>query len=562
MSRVALVTGSSSEQRRAGELCLAPLALYALLFFAFTFPLLARFSTHFFANDGDGLSNVWNLWWVGTAVTRLRTWPWFTAHLHFPHGTTLLGHTLNPFNGFVSILLEPWLGLVRAHNTIVIFAFVFGAYAAFRLALHVSGRYAGSLVAGFVFGFSTYHFAHAEGHLNLVSLEWIPLFLLAWICLLERPSASRATLAAFSLLLVLLCDYYYFFYCVLAGALVLVAEAWHRRDWRFWLRAPLAGRLAAFVGVSALTSGVLVALLLWTDQRDPFMGEHDASQFSLDLLALWIPGGTWRFHELSEAFWSRLPGNTTESSVHLGVGVTLAALFAWRSRARPAAPDLTLWWVILGFFAVMSLGPSLQIWGRLYPIPLPYRLLEQGFPPLRVSGVPVRMVVMVTLAAGILAGAGIDELLRRGARARVGALLLMLCMVVELLPRPLTTTDSRRVPGWVAPLAALPKQHGFMDATAAIPSAAALYFQTLHEVPMFEGFIARVPASVFLKSNALRQLLLRRDFASLCQQYGFAYFLLRERTGHGALPVAPVWMGEGLELYDVRTAWVCRSATN
>jgi hypothetical protein len=97
-----------------------------------------------------------------------------------------------------------------------------------------------------------------------------------------------------------------------------------------------------------------------------------------------------------------------------------------------------------------------------------------------------------------------------------------------------------------------------MDATGAAGEAQALYFQTLHEVRMFEGFIARVPASVFLKSSALRQLRLRRDFGSLCQQHGFAYFLLREGTAHGAMPVTPVWRGDGLELYDVRSAWACR----
>jgi len=203
------------------ELWLVPLALYALLFAAFTFPLLGDFSTHFFTNDADGLSNVWNLWWVDTALTRLGTSPFFTKYLHPPHGTTLLGHTLNPFNGLVAAGLEPWLGLVRAHNVIVVFAFVFGAWTAFRLALHVTGRTAASLIAGFAFGFSSYHFAHTEGHLNLVSLEWIPLFLLAWLRLLERPSAARAIGAALALLLVLLCDYYYFLYCVLAGALVL-----------------------------------------------------------------------------------------------------------------------------------------------------------------------------------------------------------------------------------------------------------------------------------------------------------------------------------------------------
>src|SRR5262245_42396618 len=108
-------------QRRMGSLWPGPVALYLAVFVAFTGPLLGRFSTHFFADAGDGAVNVWNLWWVDVSVTRLRTLPWFTPYLHFPHGISLLGHTLNPWNGFVGILLQPWLGLVRTHNVLVVF---------------------------------------------------------------------------------------------------------------------------------------------------------------------------------------------------------------------------------------------------------------------------------------------------------------------------------------------------------------------------------------------------------------------------------------------------------
>jgi hypothetical protein len=226
---------------------------------------------------------------------------------------------------------------------------------------------------------------------------------------------------------------------------------------------------------------------------------------------------------------------------------------------RTAAPDLVVWWALLGFFAVMSLGPSLQIAGRVLPIPLPYRLLEVLVPGVQMSGVPVRMVVMVTLAAGILAGAGIDDLLRRGGGVGLAALLLVVWMGVEFLPRGIPTTDARRVPDWVPALAASPKEHGFFDGREALPDASALWFQTLHEVPMFEGFVARLPASVLLADAALSKLRTQGDFETLCREHGFAYFLLPTGAAPPAIPVEPVWRGEGLALYDVRAAWPCRS---
>ena len=55
------------------------------------------------------------------AVRELHVLPWYTTYLHYPVGTTLLGHTLNPFNGLLAIALLPVLTLVQTYNSIVIF---------------------------------------------------------------------------------------------------------------------------------------------------------------------------------------------------------------------------------------------------------------------------------------------------------------------------------------------------------------------------------------------------------------------------------------------------------
>ena len=70
-----------------------------------------------------------------------------------------------------------------AYNTITIFAFVMGGLTMYWLAYHLTRSFWGSLLAGFIFTFSNYHFMHAQGHLQLISLEWIPLFVLCWYCL-------------------------------------------------------------------------------------------------------------------------------------------------------------------------------------------------------------------------------------------------------------------------------------------------------------------------------------------------------------------------------------------
>src|SRR3954470_19405061 len=87
---------------------LFPTVLYFFLFCLLTYSLMTRFSTHLFGDEGDGLQNVWNIWWVNRAITELHQSPWHTDYLRYPYGSTLLSHTLTSFNGFLTIPLLPF----------------------------------------------------------------------------------------------------------------------------------------------------------------------------------------------------------------------------------------------------------------------------------------------------------------------------------------------------------------------------------------------------------------------------------------------------------------------
>src|SRR5262249_45970547 len=199
-----------------------PAAFYFLAFSLLTYPLITKFGTHLYADSGDGLQNVWNIWWVDHTVTELHQSPWHTVYLRHPYGVSLLGHTLTAFNGFLCLpFLElNLLTLEQAHNAAMVFAFVVGGMTAFGLAYRLSHSYGPSILAGYVFTFSNFHFAHAEGHLNFVSLEWIPLFVLLWYVFLLQPRLLTAFASAVVLFLVLLCEYNYYFYCLLIGVIL------------------------------------------------------------------------------------------------------------------------------------------------------------------------------------------------------------------------------------------------------------------------------------------------------------------------------------------------------
>lgn len=506
-----------------------PLLFYFGFFFILTYPEVTRFSTHLFADGGDGLQNAWNLWWVREAVTRLRQSPWRTNYLHWPYGTSLLGHTLNPFNGFLGIPLARFMTLTEIYNFIVVFSFAAGGLTAFLLARYVTESYFPGLIAGFIFTFSNYHFAHAQGHLNLVSLEWIPLFLLLWLKLLSNPRVWLAVGAAIALFLVILCDYYYFLYCVLAAVIIFGWNLIGERRKLVSARDGLLAPLVVFCLVAAATSGVLAGSLVWLELKDPLTGAHSPREFSLDLLAPFVYGGHWRFANLTKGYWSRLPGDINESSVHLGLSVVVVLLYVWRKRKLVGARRTELWFLIMLFYAVLALGPTLHVWGRAIPrISLPYAWLGAVFPLLKISGVPIRMMVMVVLSAGVISAFGFKLLFRGSRRERVLAGALLALLLIEYLPKQIPTLRVE-VPGYVEGLRALPGPGGVLD-TASYYTLA-LYYQTVYEKPMAFGYLARLPASVVAQDRELA------------------------RTMDGLYVVAP---GQGPGLSDADIRWALR----
>jgi len=519
------------------------LLVYLVCFYLLTFPQLHQFSTHYFTDEGDGLGNIWNLWWTNKAITELHQSPWHTTFLYYPYGTSLLPHTLNPFNGVMAIILMRFMSQVQAHNFIVVFAFVVSGLTAFFLAREFTKSTAACLVGGFIFTFSEYHFAHAQGHLNLLSMEWIPLFMLCWYRLITKPRVVTGVLSAGALFLVLLCDYYYFLYCVIGGLLIFIWHWIRSRDWLFFLRSNYRRALGAFLLVTLITAGPLVASLLNLMVSDPPLGAHDPASFSLDLLGLFIPGRHWRFSELTSFYWSGL-NDPVEKSGYIGFAVLFLLLYAW-IRRKHLHEAVGLWFLVFLVFAVLALGPVIHIGGHELRFPFtPYTILTKLIPGMSLGGMPVRMVVMAILAASVLAAVGFAELLRRK-RSSVVIAILLVVLVFEYLPGPLPARENP-LPGFVKELKKLP-DGAIYDARSS--KFHALYYQTIHQRPMAFGYISRPPASVEAKSRELRRVFESGDYEKLYREYGFRYLILPARMN--ATLGSLVYQDNDAQIYDL-----------
>ncbi len=492
-------------------------------------------------DEGDGLQNVWNLWWVRRALLEGRS-PWHTDLLCPPEGVSLWAHTLNPFNGLLATALAPWLSPVATHNAIVAFSFVAGGVTGFLLGRELTGSRGAGLFAGFAFTFSSYHFAHAAGHLQLVSLEWIPLFLLAWWRWLREPTTPRALGAAGALLLVLLCDYYYFGFSLLAAAVLLGWRCLRAR--RGEALAPgFLRSLALFGAAVASTCGPIVGSLAANAARDPLAGAHDPREFSLDLLAPVVPGGNWRLGGLTQAVWSRLPGGVHETSVHFGVALLLLLGWAIARRRALSLPGQGAWWTIAILALAIALGPDLRVGGNLLVRgALPYAGLEAIFPALRLGGTPVRWIVLAQLCASLIGAAALLDLWRRARRWRVAGAALVPLLALEVLPRPLPRT-SPEFPGYVRVLRTLPADGAVLDLHAG--PGRALYHQTGHGRPLAFGYLSRLPSSVVERTRGIAQALERGDLGSLCRRFGIRYLVVDARARERIAAVADLLYADG-----------------
>lgn len=524
-------TAATSNRKLVSSLIrwgVGPAAIYLVAFVLVTYPLMRDFSTHFFSDGRDGLRMIWNIWWINKAVTQLHQSPWYTDYLFYPYGISLLTHTLCPFAGFLGIALLPFLTLTQTYNTIVVFSFVSAGLTTFWLSFHVVKSYWPSLVAGFIFSFSNYHFAHMRGHLNLASLEWIPLFVLCWYVLLRRPSPLIALAAALSLFAVILCDYYYFSYCFLIALLMFLWRMIQGESRLFFLKRPYVVAFSTFVAAAVGSSGILIYKLLGAMNSATFLGAHDPSKFPADLLAPFAYGACLRFSHLTSGLWGRFQGNTSESSVYVGVTVVGLIVYAWIRRKEIKAADLHFWCVALLLFFVLSLGPKLYVAGKQIPFALmPYRALELLLPPLKFGGMPSRMMVMVMLCAAVIGAMGLDLLLRGSRKTRIGAGVLIAILFVEFLPFRVEPF-RQETPRWVWVLRDLPNAGGVID-TSIYPYRT-MYFQILHEKPIQGGLAARVPTDLDQKDMVIRRLVAARNFEKLRDEYGFRYVV--SRAGH------------------------------
>ncbi|MGQ9626124.1 MAG: hypothetical protein ACUVV0_04365 [Anaerolineae bacterium] len=501
---------------------------YLILTLLLTWPLAPNLNKAIPGDGFDGWQNFWNLWWVKVALVERGTTPYFTDYLYYPTGASLIFHTLNIFNGLFalpfSLGFKPQAGgLLLAYNAVVLFSFVMAGYGAFLLACYVLGErhkspagWFAAFAAGLVYAFSPFHFAHLLGHMQVFSLEWVPFHVL---CFLRGSGAGRGVplpkrvwKPALFLVLAALCDWYNAFYLAIFTALYLFYVAFSAR----WNR--LKGALSVAVGTWVLF-GLLLSPFLW-----PMVREASASDYMLpepehvfllsaDLLAFITPNemhplwGRW-----VQSWWSgRSPAPLSERMIFAGyLPLMLSAFALWKRRK-----EALLWALSAIAFGVLALGPALRVGGCQTDFPLPYALLHEFVPFVRIARSVSRFDLMVMLSLAALVGLGLEAVLMkpehkcsgyevegptglkydlsqpgRGSRLFIGGLVAVALICFEFLsaPYPLSPPDT---PEFYLQIAQEEGDFAILNVPMDWDRPGYLLYQTVHGKRLISGYLSR-----------------------------------------------------------------------
>jgi hypothetical protein len=485
---------------------------YFVLALVVTWPLALHF-TETVPGDliADRDQNLWNLWWAKEAILR-PTNPYWTDLLYYPYGAPLYYHTLALPLGVIGFLPQVVLGLPAAYNTVVLVAFTLSGYGAFRLGLLFTRNPLAAWLGGVVYAFNPYTLDALKGQLEVLSVQWLPLYAEAWIRAGRTGSLRWGLLAGLWLALTILTSLYYAAYAVLFTLAHLLHLSWSRLKTARQpstqssvlspeqFRPPhsaLGPRTSALVLAFVLSLPLLWGLVAYRgDPRIESVPERSQRlAYSADLLGYFLPPHDHPFVSAPEK-----PGvNPPPLHTHLSLGyfaLGLAVLGVWAARRKG-----DLFWAALGGVALLlALGPELQVAGVGTGVPMPYLLIE-WLPGWDGIAKIERLVVLARLCMGVLAGVGAAWLLPRIAarlpivygRALPFAVLVALLLVE--LPIHARYTEPLGIPLGFRELVREEERGALMELPFATRQAETggrrMLGQTAHGRPIMGGYLAR-----------------------------------------------------------------------
>ena len=524
---------------------------FLLITVLITWPLLLRMTDSFVGQPGDNYYFLWEIGWVQKALFELHIPPHFAPNINYPEGWYLAYTDIAPLTIGTALPASLLAGPVFGYNFAILASYLLTGLIMYLWVRRLTGRPLAGLVAGTIFAFSPFRYAHyLVGHLNLLGTQWLPLYFMGLFQILQSERRSRVDLllTATAIGLVGLSSIHYLYMTlVLTFAVFLGALLFCGGPRSTLAKKSVASMLAVYVTALPVLGLAIAPYADLARKADiPVRSIEYVRQFSASPTDFILPAtfhplwGRWIGDHFDRSYWP-------EATLYLGaVGLILGVAALLLSGGTMKAKGFLF---LLSFSAlagvVLALGISVQ-WlahpvmietpeflQRWHPnpqahIPLPGYFLFKALPFYSSMRVWMRYGVFVLLFVSPLAGIGAVELVERlkgRGRQAAGAVLLGL-VLLDFWPKqqPFTKVESDTLDLWLS------EQPG-KGAVAPFPFEAAdsqtlIYRTLLNGKPFVGGLYAAHTTPQYMRIGPIMAGFPSTESVSELRRLGVQYVLV------------------------------------
>jgi hypothetical protein len=462
--------------------------IYALLTCVYFYPCLSSIGQSLIGPPEDNMQTYWGLSWGYDRVLHGSGSLIQVTDLFFPEGSSFYYHSWSFYNQIVSAFLRQFCNQVACYNLLILLTFPLAGIGAFFLIRYLIGNTYLALLGGFLFAFNPSHFAHAQHHLNIASIQFVPFFVLFFIRAVREGGRANLVLAALFFLLNTLCDWNYM---IMALWFMIFSYAYLvTRRGRFWLPdMALKGGVILGGAIMVLSPWLIPMVVLGLRHSEAMTFGHNS--FVGDLAGLVVPpvthltGGL----DLVKSINTTYTGNLWEATVYLGVVAAVLFVVACRHILKGAAKYL----IGALAFLMMTFGAQPHVLGKMLPIALPDRAVML-LPFLNNARAPSRFVVYAYLFWSIVVVLSLDWILRASKTRRKSIILAVSVVALLLLDYSFICdkTTAVSVPACYEIMERGGERYGVLD----LPSGYGevdryMMYQSFHRLPIVQGWASR-----------------------------------------------------------------------
>jgi len=523
---------------------------FFILTLIMTWPLVLKMSDQIVGQVGDNIYFIWMIGWVQKALFELGVNPFNVWFLNYPEGWSLAYTEITPIQIAMALPFSQIGGATFAYNAVMMLTFILAGLGMYLWIYRVTGSIVPALIAGTLFAFTPYHFAHFRiGHLNLSGIQWFPFFFMGFFDILDRRDFNwkNSLLAGIMLGFIALTSQYYLYMTLLvSGFIALITIVFYRRG---LLKSPQFWKnVVVFAGVSLPVIILAIAPYIslqrqggLPDRNISIVRPYSASPTDFILPStdhfLW---GQWIGNHFNRDMW-------VEGTLYLGVVAIALALIGF-VKGLQGGHKLLLGGLLWGslFSLILAMGIDLHwngssvvinlpeflkiLLGRSEaPLPLPGYLFFYTVPYFAKLRALMRFGIFTILFVSAAAGFGAAKLFEYTPQAKKSLLTIVLfaLMFIDIYPGPyseLSGIKARQVDYWL-------KEQTATGALVQMPFRLAedqeqTYYTLTHGKPYIGGFFNAFPPAQYARISPILEGFPDEASVDLLRQLGVRYVLI------------------------------------